>query len=47
MVLGGLLGGGIKVYERVDGGRSLKETAALPDVEGPAGSLWLTPPDCY
>lgn len=42
MVLGGMLGGGVKVYERVDGGRSLKEIAALPDIEGPTGFLWLT-----
>ena len=47
MVLGGMLGGGVKVYERVDGGRSLKEIAALPDIEGPAGFLWLTPRDHY
>jgi len=45
MVLGGMLGGGVKVYERVDGGRSLKEIAALPDIEEPAGFLWLTPRD--
>jgi len=43
MVLGGMLGGGVKVYERVDGGRSLKEIAALPGIEKPATFLWLTP----
>ena len=43
MVLGGMLGGGVKVYERVDGGRSLKEIAALPDIDGPTTFLWLTP----
>ena len=42
MVLGGMLGGGVKMYERVDGGRSIKEIAALPDIEGPTGFLWLT-----
>jgi len=47
MVLGGMLGGGVKVYERVDGGRSIKEIAALPDIEGLAGFLWLTPRDHY
>jgi hypothetical protein len=41
IVLGGAFGGGIKVFERVDGGRSIKEIAALPDVEGPTGFLWL------
>ena len=45
MVLGGMLGGGVKMYERVDGGRSIKEIAALPDIEGPTGFLWLTPRD--
>jgi len=43
IILGGMLGGGVKVYERVDGGRSLKEIAALPDIEGPTNFLWLTP----
>jgi len=43
MVLGGMMGGGVKVYERVDGGRSLKEIAALPDIEEPTGFLWLAP----
>jgi len=47
MVLGGMQGGGVKVYERVDRGRSLKEIAALPDIEGPAGFLWLTPRGHY
>ena len=47
MVLGGMLGGGVKVYERVDGGRSLKEVVALPDIEEPAGFFWLTPRDHY
>ena len=44
MMLGGMLGGGVKMYERVDGGRSIKEIAALPDVEGPTGFLWIRPP---
>jgi len=43
IILGGMLGGGVKVYERVDGGRSLKEIAALPDIEGSTNFLWLTP----
>jgi hypothetical protein len=43
--LGGMNGGGVKVYERVDGGRSLKEIAAVPDIVEPAGFLWLTPRD--
>jgi len=44
MMLGGMLGGGVKVYERVDGGRLIKEIAALPDIEGPTGFLWIRPP---
>ena len=42
MMLGGMLGCGVKMYERVDGGRSIKEIAALPDIEGPTDFLWLT-----
>jgi len=33
VVLGGTQDGGDKVYERVDGGRSLREIASLPGVE--------------
>ena len=43
IILGGMLGGGVKVYERVDGGRSLKEIAVLPDIEKPTTFVWLTP----
>lgn len=41
VVLGGAFGGGVKVYERIDGGRSVREVAALPDIEGPTAFLWL------
>ncbi len=41
VVLGGTQGGGVKVYERVDGGRSLREIASLPGVEQPTAFLWL------
>jgi hypothetical protein len=41
IVLGGTNGGGVKVYERVDGGRSLLEVAALPEVKAPTAFLWL------
>jgi hypothetical protein len=41
IVLGGARGGGVKMYERVDGGRSVKEVAALSDVQAPTGFLWL------
>ena len=40
LVVGGARGGGVKVFERVDGGRGLKEIAAV-DVEAPTGFLWL------
>ena len=41
IVVGGTHGGGVKVYERVDGGRFLREVAALPEVEAPTAFLWL------
>jgi len=41
IVLGGLLGGGVKVYERVDGGCLVREVVALPDIEAPIAFLWL------
>jgi len=45
MMLGGMLVGGVKMmYERVDRGHSIKEIAALPDIEGPTGFLWIRPP---
>lgn len=34
LIAGGAQGGGIKVFERIDGGRNLKEIAFLPVVEG-------------
>ncbi|KAI0048625.1 putative isomerase YbhE [Auriscalpium vulgare] len=41
VVLGGALGGGVKIYEQEDAGRALREVAALPGVEAPTGFLWL------
>jgi hypothetical protein len=41
IVVGGTHGGGVKVYERVDGGRFLREVAAVPGVEAPTAFLWL------
>lgn len=40
VVLGGTRGGGVKVYERVDGGRALREVVSLPGVEQPTAFLW-------
>ncbi|KAJ7876823.1 Lactonase, 7-bladed beta-propeller-domain-containing protein [Mycena leptocephala] len=36
----GALGGGVKVFERVDGGKGLKVVAANSSVEAPTGFLW-------
>lgn len=41
VVLGGARGGGVKIYERVDGGRALREVASLPGIEQPTAFLWL------
>lgn len=39
LVAGGAQGGGVKVYERVDGGKGLKEVAKVA-VEAPTGFAW-------
>ena len=41
LIAGGTFGGGVKIFERVDGGRDLKEVAHLKGVERPAGFHWL------
>ncbi|KAI0061966.1 putative isomerase YbhE [Artomyces pyxidatus] len=41
VVLGGAQGGGVKIYEKVDGGRGLKEIVGLPGVDSPTAFLWL------
>jgi len=41
LVAGGAFGHGVKVFERVDGGRNLKEVASLKDVQSPTGFYWL------
>ncbi|KAI0076413.1 putative isomerase YbhE [Panus rudis PR-1116 ss-1] len=40
LVAGGALGGGVKVFERIDGGSGLKELARV-DVAAPTGFLWV------
>ncbi|OSX61607.1 hypothetical protein POSPLADRAFT_1040124, partial [Postia placenta MAD-698-R-SB12] len=40
LIAGGVLGGGVKVFERVDGGKDLKQVASLA-LEAPTGFLWL------
>jgi 6-phosphogluconolactonase (cycloisomerase 2 family) len=39
LVAGGARGGGVKIFERVDGGKSLKEIASI-QLEAPTGFLW-------
>ncbi|KAH7927433.1 3-carboxy-cis,cis-mucoante lactonizing enzyme [Leucogyrophana mollusca] len=43
LVVGGVEGGGVKVYERVDGGKGLKQVAAIgeDEVPRPTGFLWV------
>lgn len=41
LVAGGANGGGAKVFERIDGGKSFKVVAELDSVEAPTGFLWL------
>ncbi|KAF9444533.1 putative isomerase YbhE [Macrolepiota fuliginosa MF-IS2] len=40
LVAGGANGGGVKVFERVDGGKGLKEVAKNEGVKAPTGFLW-------
>ena len=46
IIMGGMLGGGVKMYERIEGGRALMEIATLPDIERPTGFLWLRRENC-
>ncbi|KAJ7733204.1 Lactonase, 7-bladed beta-propeller-domain-containing protein, partial [Mycena maculata] len=41
LVAGGAQGGGVKVFERVDGGKGLRLLAENGDVEAPTGFLWV------
>jgi hypothetical protein len=40
MIAGGVNGGGVKVFQRVDGGRGLKEVARNESIAAPTGFLW-------
>ena len=40
LVAGGVNGGGVKIFERTDGGRRLKEVARNEFVSAPTGFLW-------
>jgi hypothetical protein len=46
IIMGAMLGGDMKIYERFEEGRALMEIAALPDIEGPTGFLWLRQEEC-
>ena len=41
LVAGGANGGGVKVFERIDDGKSLKLVASNDSVKAPTGFLWL------
>jgi 6-phosphogluconolactonase (cycloisomerase 2 family) len=41
VVVGGLISGGVKVFERMDGGKGLKAVAAVKEVDAPSGFLWM------
>ncbi|KAJ6518720.1 Lactonase, 7-bladed beta-propeller-domain-containing protein [Mycena sanguinolenta] len=41
LVAGGANGGGVKVFERIDGGKGLKQIAENSAVEAPTGFLWV------
>ncbi|KIM36813.1 hypothetical protein M413DRAFT_77727 [Hebeloma cylindrosporum] len=41
LIAGGARGGGVKVFERLEGGASLRLVAAIDSVEAPTGFLWL------
>ncbi|RPD57854.1 putative isomerase YbhE [Lentinus tigrinus ALCF2SS1-7] len=40
LIAGGAHGGGVKIFERTEGGKGLKEVASI-DLAGPTGFLWL------
>ncbi|KAJ7180594.1 Lactonase, 7-bladed beta-propeller-domain-containing protein [Mycena filopes] len=41
LIAGGALGGGVKVFERIEGGKGLKVIAVNHGVEAPTGFLWV------
>ncbi|KAF8959201.1 Lactonase, 7-bladed beta-propeller-domain-containing protein [Flammula alnicola] len=41
LIAGGANGGGVKVFERINNGRSFKVVASLDSVKAPTGFLWL------
>ena len=41
LVVGGTKGGGVKVFQRVEGGKNLEQAAHDPSVQSPTGFAWL------
>jgi len=41
LVAGGTKGGGVKIFQRAEGGMNLKQVAHDPSVESPTGFAWL------
>jgi len=41
LIAGGATGGGVKVFERIDGGKGLELVASNDSVKAPTGFLWL------
>ena len=41
LVVGGTKGGGVKVFQRIEGGKNLKQVAHDPNVQSPTGFAWL------
>ena len=41
LIAGGTHGGGVKIFQRVEGGMNLKQVAHDPSVQSPTGFAWL------
>lgn len=41
LVIGGTKGGGVKIFQRIEGGKNLKLVAHDPSVQSPTGFAWL------
>ena len=41
LVVGGTKGGGVKIFQRVEGGKNLMQVAHDPSVQSPTGFAWL------
>ena len=41
LIAGGVNGGGVKMFERIDGGKSLQLVAINDSIQAPTGFLWL------